>query len=44
MLIYIEQLELTQKGSNVEINLLDTTELLATVAGVEVNDLSESFV
>ena len=40
----VEQLELTQNGSNVEISVLDTTELLATVAGVDVNDLSASFV
>jgi Ca2+-binding RTX toxin-like protein len=40
----LEQLELTQNGSDVEISLLDTTEILATVVGVDVNDLSASFV
>ncbi|MGB3401469.1 MAG: spondin domain-containing protein [Microcoleaceae cyanobacterium] len=40
----VEALNLTQNGSNVEISVLDTTEVLATVAGVDVNDLSASFV
>ncbi len=42
--IAVKQLALTQVGSNVEINLLDTSELLAIVTGVEVDDLAGSFV
>ena len=39
-----EQLELTQEGTAVEISLFDSNDVLATVSGVEVSDLSGSFV